>query len=185
MSNPLLTYRHRPKPIGVDMTLRIFPDVLEIDTIKRVDRVSWTNVAHARLLYTPRSFLRYGFSTQLRLSDGRSVTFSNLNWVSLVEADPQNEAYRTCVEAVFERAELANPNFYVVSGQIWPQWIGFVIVSALLLLASVALALQGIVQAAWLTAALMAAFTAFNVWFLKPLVWRNRPRTGMHPDVLP
>ena len=75
-----------------------------------------------------------GFKTQLRLSDGKSVTFGNLSWRSLTDMDRNDAGYHAFVSALAAAIARANPRARFVAGKPFAFWLALATVSALSML---------------------------------------------------
>lgn len=184
---PLPSWRQRPRPVGFEINYRIERDELEIDSTRKVDRVKLAAIEQVRFMYAPSNISSKGFKTQLRLRDGKSVTFGNLSWRSFTDMERNDAGYRAFVEALAEGIAKANPRARFVAGKPRWLWLVLTVVSALLLVMLVLFTLrafqQGAAPAGWLGIVLAAA-SAWQVW---PMIRLNRPqelRTGEVPDEL-
>lgn len=187
IDTPLPSWRQRPKPVGFEIAYRIDGDELEIDSTRKVDRVKLGAVEQVRFIYAPSNISSKGFKTQLRLSNGKSVTFGNLSWRSLTDMERNDAGYRAFVEALSAAIARANPRARFLAGKANWLWLTLTIVSGLSL---VMLALftmrafqQGASSAGWLGILLAAA----SIWQVGPMIKLNRPRqlqTGEVPDDL-
>jgi len=180
-------WRQRPRPVGFEMVYRIKGDTLEIDSTRKVDTVALATIDQVRFIYAPSNISGKGFKTQLRLKDGKSVSFGNLSWRSVTDMVRDDAGYRAFVEALAAGVAKANPQARFVAGK--PRWLWLVlsVVSAALLVMVALFTLrafqQGANPAGWLGIALAAA----SVWQVWPMVRLNRPRelrSGEVPDDL-
>jgi hypothetical protein len=170
------TYRHSPRPTKAPVSFVLDGDRLTVDTGRKVQEVSLGAVEQVRLTYKARSFAQNSFQTRLRLKDGRSVTFSSMNWKSLTAAERLDREYRIFTRALFDAIGHASPAARFVAGQPRPVW--------LLTLALSVLALVGIAIVTWramqvgaTSAALMGVlFAVVGIWQIEPMVRLNRPR---------
>jgi hypothetical protein len=185
--SPPPSWRQRPKPIGFEIAYRLIGDTLEIDTTRKVDRVRLSAVERVRFFYAPSNVASKGFRTQLRLSDGKSVTFGNLSWRSLTDIDRDDARYHAFVTALSGAIRRANPQARFVAGKPYPLWLALALVggAALVMLAWFSLRAfgQGASTAGWL-GLLLAAASFWQVW---PMIRLNRPRelaSGEVPDDL-
>jgi hypothetical protein len=181
----LPSWRQRPRPVGFEIAYRLDGDELEIDTTRKIDRVRLAAVEQVRFSYAPSNVSTKGFKTQLRLNNGKTVSFGNLSWRSLTDMERNDAGYRAFVEALSAAIAQANPRARFVAGKPGWLWLTLSIVSGLLLvmllLFTLRAFLQGAVPAGWLGIALAAA----SVWQVWPMIRLNRPqelRTGEVPD---
>ena len=173
---PLPSWRQRPRPIGFEIAYRLDGDELEIDSTRKVDRVRLAAVEQGRFLYAPSNVSSKGFRTQLRLSDGKSVTFVNLSWRSLTDIERDDRRYHAFVAALAAAIVQANPNARFVAGKPRPLWLALALVGGAALIMLVWFSLrafqQGASAAGWLGLVLAAA----SFWQVWPMVRLNRPR---------
>ncbi len=86
-----LTYVQNPRPVGYPITYRLSGDRLVVDSTRKVDEVRLGAVTQVRLSYEPRSFAQRAYRTKLTLSNGRSVAFSSLSWLSSERRSLKNQ----------------------------------------------------------------------------------------------
>ncbi len=184
---PPPTWRQRPKPVGFEIAYTLDGDTLEIDTTRKVDRVRLSAVEQVRFVYAPSNISSKGFKTQLRLSDGKSITFGNLSWRSLTDMDRDDAGYHAFVSALAAAIARANPRARFVAGKPYGFWLALAVVSALSLLMLVFFTGRAVLQASHSTTLLGVLLTAASFWQVKPMVVLNRPRelaNGEVPDEL-
>lgn len=109
-------YEHRPKPYSNPLNLALKGTKLTAERGTRSEEYALENLEYLRLAYAPKNTQRLGFSCFLRMTDGRSITFSNLDWRSLVENARQDEPYAAFVEALVKTAARANPKLRLLAG---------------------------------------------------------------------
>src|SRR6478672_5558364 len=97
---PPPSWRQRPKPVGFEIAYKLDGDTLEVDRTRRVDSIRLSAVEQVRFVYAPGNISSKGYKTQLRLSDGRTVTFGNLSWRSLTDLDRDDPRYHRFVTAL-------------------------------------------------------------------------------------
>lgn len=173
---PPPSWRQRPRPVGMEIGYKLLGDMLEIDRTRRVDNVQLSAIEQVRYLYAPGNVSSKGFRTQLKLSDGRTVTFGNLSWHSLTDIDRDDAGYYRFVAALAAAVARANPRARFVAGKPKPLWIALALVSALSLLMLAAFTLRAFLQGtnnAGLLGILLIAASFWQVW---PLVALNNPR---------
>lgn len=184
---PPPSWRQRPKPVGFEIAYTLDGNTLEIDRTRAVDRVRLSAVEEVRFLYAPGNISSKGFKTQLRLSDGRTVTFGNLSWRSLTDMERDDARYHRFVTALSAAILRANPRVRFVGGRPRALWIATATVGVLSLamLAFFSLsAFQRGMTGAGLLGLLLLAASYWQVW---PLISLNRPRelaAGAVPDDL-
>jgi hypothetical protein len=181
------TWRQRPKPIGFEIAYRLDGEALEIDTTRKVERVRLSAVEQVRFFYAPGNVSSKGYKTQLKLSDGKTVTFGNLSWRSLTDIDRDDAGYHAFVTVLSAAIARANPRARFIAGKPYPLWLALALVGgvsvAMLAYFTVRAFQQGATSAGWL-GLLLAAASAWQVW---PMIRLNRPRDispGETPDDL-
>jgi len=184
---PPPSWRQRPKPVGFEISYTLVGDTLEIDRTRRIDSIRLSAVEQVRFVYAPGNISSKGYKTQLRLSDGRTVTFGNLSWRSLTDLDRDDARYHRFVSALSAAIARANPRARFVAGRPKPLWLGVTIVGVLSLMMLAAFTLRAFQQGATNAGLLGILLVAASVWQVWPLVSLNRPRelaTGEVPDEL-
>ena len=184
---PLPSWRQRPRPVGFEIAYTLDGDTLEIDTTRKVDRVRLAAVEQVRFVYAPSNVSSKGFKTQMRLSDGKSITFGNLSWRSLTEMDRDDARYHAFVSALMAAIAKANPRARFVAGKPFAFWLALAAVSALSLLMLLFFTGRAFLQGANTTGLLGLVLTAASFWQVRPMVMLNRPRelaNGEVPDDL-
>ena len=184
---PPPSWRQRPKPIGFEIAYRLDGDVLEIDSTRKIDRVRLSAVEQVRFLYAPSNVTAKSYRTQLRLSDGKSITFGNLSWRSLTDIDRDDARYHAFVTALSAAIARANPRARFVAGKPFPLWLALAIVGGLSLVMLAFFSLSAFRQGASTAGWLGIALGAVSFWQVWPMVRLNRPRelsTGEVPQEL-
>src|SRR5204862_14231 len=116
-------WRQRPRPIGFEIAYRLKGDTLEIDSTRKVDQVRLSAVEQVRFIYAPSNVSSKGFRTQLRLSDGRTISFGNLSWRSLTDIDRDDARYHAFVAALSAAITRANPKARFLAGKPYLLWL--------------------------------------------------------------
>lgn len=181
------SWRQRPKPIGFEIAYRLDGDVLEIDSTRKVDRVRLAAIEQVRFLYAPSNVTAKSYRTQLRLSDGKSITFGNLSWRSLTDIDRDDARYHAFVTALSAAIARANPRARFVGGKPFPLWLALTVVGGLSLIMLAFFSLSAFRQGASTAGWLGIALGAVSFWQVWPMVRLNRPRelsTGEVPQEL-
>lgn len=184
---PPPSWRQRPRPVGFEIAYTLDGDTLEIDTTRKVDRVRLAAVEQVRFVYAPSNISSKGFKTQLRLSNGKSISFGNLSWRSLTDMDRDDAGYHAFVVALAAAIAQANPRARFVAGKPFAFWLALAAVSALSLLMLAFFTVRAFVQGANSTALLGLLLAGASYWQVKPMVVLNRPRelaSGEVPDDL-
>ncbi len=184
---PPPSWRQRPKPVGIEVGYKLLGDTLEVDRTRRVDNVRLSAVEQVRFLYAPGNISSKGFRTQLKLNDGRTVTFGNLSWRSLTDIDRDDAGYHRFVAALAAAIARANPRARFVGGKPKPLWLLLVLVSLLCLLMLAGFTLRAFLQGTTNAGLLGVLLIAASFWQVWPLVALNKPRelaSGEVPDDL-
>lgn len=177
----LPSYRQKPKPIGFEIAYRLEGEELVVDSTRKIDRVRLSAVEQVRFTFKPGNIAATGYQTQLRLTDGRTVTIGDTSWRSLVEVERGGARYVRFIAALCAAIARANPKARFLAGKPPPIWFAYTAVVALSLLAMLffmwrSLGIEG-GGAIWIGLFIFAAAS----WQMVPLVWLNRPmplRTG-------
>lgn len=103
-ATPSLRYSHRAKPFSSELELELAGR--ELIAVKGRSRQVFPLAAieRIRLEYSPRNVARLVFRCTVWATDGRSVTFDNLNWLSLIQTERRDAEYSAFVTALAERA---------------------------------------------------------------------------------
>jgi hypothetical protein len=185
--SPPPSWRQRPKPVGFEIAYKLDGDVLEIDSTRRTDRVRLDAVEQVRFIYAPSNISAKGYRTQLRLSDGKSITFGNLSWRSLTDLDRDDAGYHRFVSALTAAIVRANPRARFVAGKRFPSWVALALVGGLSLVMLAAFTARAFLQGATNAGFLGILLIAASIWQVWPMVRLNRPRDlapGEVPDDL-
>ncbi|MCA0407539.1 MAG: hypothetical protein LCH39_15460 [Proteobacteria bacterium] len=185
----LATYEHRPKPFSHPLTLKLRAKALEAERGSRSQTYVLEDVEMIRLTYSPKNTQRMGFSCFLRMRDGRSISFSNLDWRSMVENARQDEPYASFVRALVAALAKANPKVVLRAG-LTPWRYGLFSVGALVILPALAVAVFYLIREKnWPLVALASALTIWLGFYAREYAKRNRPRafdaSTVPPEVLP
>lgn len=184
---PAASWRQRARPVGFEITYRLEGDTLVVDSTRKVDRVRLSAVEQVRFVYAPSNLSSKGFKTQLRLSDGRTITFGNLSWRSLTDMDRDDVGYHAFVGALAAAVARANPRVRFVAGKPPLLWGALATVSVLSLLMLAVFTGRALLQGAYSTALLGLLLAAASYWQVMPMVTLNKPRQlapGEVPDDL-
>ncbi|MCV9938753.1 hypothetical protein OIU35_20595 [Boseaceae bacterium BT-24-1] len=185
--NPLPSWRQRPKPIGFEIAYRLKGDMLEIDSTRKVDQVRLAAVEQVRFIYAPSNVSSKGFRTQLRLSDGKTITFGNLSWRSLTDIDRDDARYHAFVTALSAAITHANPKARFLAGKPYLLWLALALAGGGAMIMLTFFSLRAFQQDATAAAGLGLVLAAASFWQVWPMIRLNRPRdlaTGEVPDDL-
>lgn len=177
-------WRQRPKPVGFEISYRIDGATLEIDSTRKIDRVALGAVEQVRFIYAPSNVTSKAYKTQLRLSDGKSITFGNLSWRSLTDIERDDARYHAFVTALAAAIAVANPRARFVAGKPYFMWLALAVVGVLSLLMLGYFSLRAFQQGATAAGFLGIGLAAASFWQVWPMVTLNRPfelATGQVP----
>lgn len=182
-------YEHRPKPFSNPLTLTFEGAVLKAERGTRQEVYALAEVEELRLSYTPKNTARLAFTCVLRMRDRRTLTFSSIDWRSLIETARQDAPYNAFVRALVQRVASANPNARLEAGipRLRHTLFGAGAAGFALALAYVISALVS--QRQWALAALALALIVWLSLYARDYWSRNRPQRfaadAIPPEVLP
>lgn len=186
---PAPSWRQRPKPVGFEISYRLNGDMLEVDSTRKIDQVRLSSVRQVRFSYAPSNISTKGFKTQLRLSDGKTLTFGNLSWRSFTDVERDDPGYHAFVRALSSAIAKASPGCRFAGGKPAPLWLALSVVSGLSLAMIVYLGLRALTQGSWPVVFLAVLLGAASWWQVAPMVRLNKPRelaTGeVPPELVP
>jgi hypothetical protein len=170
------TYSHSPGPSKAPISFALDGDRLTVDSGRKVQEVRLGAVEQVRLTYEPKSLGRNAFQTRLRLKDGKTVTFSSINWKSLVDVQRLDREYRIFSRALLDAIVHANPEAHFIAGRPRLIW-GATLFLAVIALAAITVFIWRALQAGAGSAALMGVlFALVGIWQIEPMVRLNKPR---------
>lgn len=181
---PLATYAHKPKPIGYEVSFRLGELTLAVDSMRKVDTIWLGAISSIRLMYAPTNFARRGYKTTIRVTDGRSVSFSNISWQGLSSVAQQDDEYSQFVSSLVASVSAANPDVKLIAGRRQIPWLLLVVFTATALIGMGAFAWRAVTLGQTNAAILAGLILAAAIWQMEPFVRLNRPRT-FRPDDLP
>jgi hypothetical protein len=183
------TYSHTPKPVGHPISFRLEGDRLVVDSGRRVDTVALGAVEEVRLTYAPGRLGRSALATTVRLTDGKTFSFSSVTFASMVEMRVQGPEYRAFLAALLHAIGQASPRARYVAGQPLWRWLISAALAVGLLFGLVLVAWRAFQTGAAGTALLALAVGGLGLWQLEPMVRLNRPRPfafdSPPPELLP
>jgi hypothetical protein len=183
------SYSHAPRPVGGPVTFTLEGDRLVVDNGRKVQEVRLGAVEVVRMTYEPRSFAQKAFQTRIRMKDGKTFSFSSINWRSLIEAERLDKDYRAFARTLFDAVARANPDARFVAGRSWWVWVGTAILAAASLLAMAVFTWRALQAGAMPAAGMGVFFALVGIWQLEPLVRLNKPRSFTPdeppPDLMP
>lgn len=178
------TYTHSPRPVGGPISFALKGDRLTVDSGRKVQEVRLGAVETVRMTYEPGRFGQRAFRTKVFLKDGKTFTFTSLNWRSLMEAQELTDEYRAFTQALFAAIARANPQARFVAGKARWLWLSTTIVAVASLLAMAFLIWRALQTGATGAALLGALFAIVGIWQIEPMVRLNKPRP-FRADALP
>jgi hypothetical protein len=181
------SWRQRARPVGYELYYVIEGPELVIDSTRKIDRVKLGAVEQVRFTFDPGNISSRGYKVQLRLTDGKTITFGDLSWVSMINIERNPPRYRRFVTALCAAIAKANPSCRFIAGMPRPKWFAMVLVAVV-----ATLGMAGFAVSAWQrgqnNAALVSLFfTLAGLWQIIPIIRNNQPRslaTGEVPDWL-
>lgn len=178
------SYTHSPRPFGSPISFTLKGDRLTVDSGRKVHEVRLGAVDSVRMTYEPGRLAMRAFRTKVVMKDGKSFTFSSLNWKSLVEAQEMTREYRAFAQTLCDAIARANPDATFVAGKPWALWLPTSALAIASLLAMAYLIWQALQMGATAVALLGALFVVVGVWQIEPMVRLNKPRP-FSSDALP
>ena len=169
-------YTHTPRPVAAPVSFSLEPGRLVVDSGRKVTQVRLDAVEEARLSYEPGRIGHRQFRTRLRLTDGRSVTYTSLTWKSMIEARQQAREYRDFTAALLAEIARRSPSARFVAGRSAPYWLMTGFVTLGLVAGLVWVLWRSLDKAAWSLGAFAAAMTLVGIWQLEPMLRLNKPR---------
>ncbi|WP_406854125.1 hypothetical protein ABEG18_16395 [Alsobacter sp. KACC 23698] len=170
-----IAYAHRPKPFGFEVSYRLDPDGLFVDTGRKQETVPYRSIASARLAYAPTNFTTKGYRLALRLADGRTLKLGNLSWKTFFEFDRQDRTYAPFVRALLARAAAANPRLACRTGTPPVLWALSAAAGALAVAGLLAMGFAASQRGGVSAALLVALFVAPLGWQVHAMTMRNWP----------
>jgi hypothetical protein len=171
-----ITYEHSPRPVGGPIHFSLDGDRLTVDSGRKVSEVRLGAVDLVRMTFEPGRFAQRAYRTKVVMKDGKTFTFSSLNWRSLVEAKEQGPEYRAFTRALFDAILRANPDARFAAGK--PSWI-WLVTSAIGIASLIAMGIliwRALQTGATNIAILGALFALVGIWQIEPMVRLNKPR---------
>ena len=170
------TYAHSPKPFSGPISFILSGDKLTVDSGRKVHEVQLGAVDTVRMTYEPGRLAQKSFRTKVIMKDGKSFTFSSLNWKSMVEAQEMTREYRAFTHALCDAIARANPQARFVAGKPLGLWIPTSALAIASLLAMAYLIWQALQMGATGVALIGALLGVVGVWQIEPMIRLNKPR---------
>lgn len=181
------TYTHSPRPVGGPISFAIEGDRLIVDSGRKVHEVRLGAVETVRMIYEPGRVGQKSYRTTVTMRDGKSFTFSSLNWRSLIEAQEMAAEYRAFAKSLCVAIVEANPQARFIAGKPWWLWFSTTVIAILSLFLMAYLIWQALRMGSTGVALIGALLAAVGVWQIEPMVRLNKPRSfssGALPDEL-
>ncbi|MFY8114166.1 MAG: hypothetical protein ACOVOC_08110 [Rhabdaerophilum sp.] len=170
-------YSHRAKPFTASLDLRLTATSLSAERGRSNQTYPLDRIERIRLYFSPRNSAHNIFVCEVRATDGASVRFDNLSWISLVQTEKLDHGFRRFVLELVARVAAQNPRLKLECG-IAPlryrlmQGAGFGLLAALMISAGYA-ASNG---SSLVAMACLGLSVYFGFW-LRSFLTRNRPGT--------
>ncbi len=177
-------YSHKPSLMGAAWQFQLRPDALEWQTGRYQGRIPYVGIARVRLSFRPVTMQTRRFVAEIWPTSGAKLSIASTSWRSLVEQEPQDEAYGAFIRELNRRIAAAGANASFETG-VLPilYWPGLVVFAALAL-GLAALALRALQIGQFTAAAFVAGFLGLLLWQSGNYFRRNRPGR-YRPDALP
>lgn len=182
-------YFQRAKPYSAELEMTVTETRLISERGKSRQDMPLSGIERIRLRFTPKNSVFRAFTCDVRATDGRSVTFQNVSFKSLIETERMDDTYSRFIQTLIQRAAAANPALELHAGLSKFRYIGMVILGAIMLSALLACVVYAFMKGNTLVALMAVGLVAYLAFWLKEYATRNRPRrfqsSNIPPDVLP
>lgn len=176
MADAPIVYQHKPRPVGGFHEFRIEGGNFVVMAGKPLS-VPLSAIRQIRLTFEPRSFAGAALKAAITTADGRKISFSSLNWRSMINSGSQSVPYGRFVVALLRAVAAASPECRFVAGKPMPQWLLLALVTAGTLVAVAVFAWRSFVGGAPMAAVLGVVIGIAGIWQLEPMVRLNKPRS--------
>lgn len=168
-------YAHRAKPFSAPLELRLTGTTFTAERGRSNQVFRLDGIERIHLSFSPRNTAREVFVCEVRATDGKSVRFDNLSWISLVQTERLDAGFRRFVLELISRAAQQSPGLRLEAGISMlryrlMQMAGLGLFAALLASAVMAATKNSTLVA--LASLGLAAYFAFWLW---TFLVRNRP----------
>ena len=170
------TYSHNPRPFGGPISFVLKEGRLTVDSGRKVREVQLGAAEIVRMTYEPGRLGRKAFRTKVHLKDGKSFTYTSLDWKSLVEAQEMTSEYKAFTQALCEAIRQANPEARFVAGKPWWLWCVTFIIAIASLLAMAVMIWRAFEMGMSGVALMGALFALVGIWQIEPMIRLNKPR---------
>ena len=177
-------YVYKPSLMGAPWELRLGPDALEWQVGWRRGRIPYRRITRVRLSFRPLTMQTRRFVTEIWWPDGPRLSIASTSWRSLVEQQPQDQAYGAFIRELHRRIAAAGAVAALETGVpamlYWPGLAVFAAVG----LGLAALTVRALQVGAYGGAALVGGFFGLFVWQSGTYFQRNRPGR-YRPEAVP
>lgn len=180
--NPL--FRHRPKVIGPEITVRIDRDAIAWTNGKYSGRLPLHQIESVRIAFRPANLYAQRYRVDVKQRLGQNIWFSNVSWRGMVEMESHDAPFSAFVRELARRVRKASPKAQFIGGEPgWRYWpaaimtIGFTL--ALLYIGTEALR-----TASWSLGLVVGLVGVYTAWIMGLWLRKNWPST-FDPDAIP
>ncbi len=170
-----LAYKQRPRPFSGEVIYALTDEGLFVDNGRRQETIRYSDMVALRLSFGYRNVGTEVYSARIRRANGRTVTFSNLNWKGYVDYDSQNKAYSIFVRELLNRIARANPHALFEGGRPALSYLATALVGVAALCGFVAATIWGLMRGNWLLATLGVIFLFPFSKQVYGMITRNKP----------
>lgn len=174
---PDLLYAHRAKPFTSPLELRLTSRALEAERGRSNQSYPLGQIERIRLFYSPRNSARDIFVCEVRATDGHSVQFDNLSWLSLVQTERLDQGFRRFVLELIRRAAARNPALKLECGVATLRFRLMQAAGYGLLAALAGSAVFAATRGSTLVALASLGLAVYFGFWLRTFLVRNRPAT--------
>ena len=171
----VLEYKQRPRPFSGEVLYTLTDEALLVDNGRRQEAIRFSEMVALRLSFGYRNVGTEVFMARIRRANGRTVSFSNLNWRGYVDYDSQNAAYRYFVEALARKIAAANPSALFEGGRPALVYAATALVGVTALAGFVGATLWGLMRGNWLLATMGVVFLFPFGKQVHGMLTRNKP----------
>lgn len=170
------TYAQNARPVGFPVTYTIKGNRLIVDQTRKISEVQLSAVEQVRLTYEPRSFARRAYRTTIRVTNGKTVSYTSISWKSMIEARAQDEEYRGFTRDLMAAVAKANPRARFIAGKPFPIWVLLTVLAFTTLVVLALFTWRAFSNGATSAALFGLAIAALGLWQLEPMVRLNKPQ---------
>lgn len=178
------TYAQNARPVGFPATFTIKGRRLIVDQTRKVSEVDLGQVEQVRLTYEPRSFARRAYRTTLRVTNGKTVSYTSISWKSMIEARSQDEEYSRFTRELLTAVASASPRASFIAGKPFVIWVLLTVLAFTTLVVLALFTWRAFSNGATGAALFGLAIGGLGLWQLEPMVRLNKPR-DFRPETPP